>query len=65
VCATIIEDDGHDLNAARVTHPWLSHPLASELMEAVARWIESDSSGEGTPEQIERIRRIALRIDQS
>lgn len=67
VCASIIEDDRgieEPGEAVEVTapHPLLTHPLVSELMGAIERWIREESLGKSAVEEIAEVRRIAAMI---
>jgi len=66
VCAEIMEDDRLQVEAGAPVesvepHPLLSHPLASQLMECVAQWIQQDSLGVDTAEELGQRRTIATR----
>jgi ClpX C4-type zinc finger len=67
VCASILEDDQAQINAAvpgasEEPHPWLSHPLASQLLTAVMEWIRQESLGNDVSEEVDRMRSIADRM---
>lgn len=68
VCAAIVEDDRVDSPAAAAAvdddgvHPWVDHPAASELMEAVADWIQREALGQAASEDLARVRAVALRM---
>ena len=54
VCAAIIEDEKVEADIQRTEgmhesgspHPLLAHPLASDLMEAIERWVRRESLGD-------------------
>ena len=65
VCVSIIEDDRIPeepetaVDASTTPHPLLSHPLASELMDAIERWMQEESLGQNAAEEIMEVRQIA------
>jgi ATP-dependent protease Clp ATPase subunit len=64
ICVSIIEDDRLEQEPettvdAAAPHPLLAHPLASELMDAIKRWIQEESLGNEVLEEILEVRRIA------
>ncbi len=64
----IIEDDrpkSHDLPdppSSEEAHALLSHPLASELMDCVTRWITQESLGQPASEELAQLRDVASRM---
>jgi len=66
-CAFIIEDDKveaeipptNDVRDGFPSHPLLAHPLASDLMEAIERWIREQSLGNDGLRAMAEVRRIA------
>jgi hypothetical protein len=54
----IIEED----RAGAAPHSLLDHPLASDLMESVVRWINRESLGEPALEELADLRSIASRM---
>ena len=67
VCADILEDDKPDVEApssgeCAEPHPLLSHPLASELMGCIVQWIRQESLGHVKPDELGRMRDIAVRM---
>jgi hypothetical protein len=67
ICAAIIEDDKiqpeipqpEDLCEGGPSHPLLAHPLASDLMEAIERWVREQSLGNDGLLAMAEVRRIA------
>ncbi len=68
VCTSIIEDDKPDLPHSEdlvqdtSPHPLCLHPLASDLMEAIERWIREESVGGDSPTALAEMRAIATRM---
>ena len=67
VCASILEDDQAPVNAtapcaSEEPHPWLSHPLVSQLLTAVMDWIRQESLGNDVSAEVARMRSIADRM---
>ena len=69
VCATILEDErgssgASDANVevADEPHPLLSHPLVSQLLAAVERWLRQESLGIDSAEEFAEVRDIAVRL---
>jgi ClpX C4-type zinc finger len=71
ICSTIIEDDNikaenpqaeEVLYDGEALHPLLEHPLASNLMEAIASWIREQSLGNDGLLAVAEVRRIASRM---
>jgi hypothetical protein len=67
VCASILEDDQAQIDAAapgapEEPHPLLSHPLVSQLLTAVMDWITQESLGNDVSEEVDRMRSIADRM---
>lgn len=65
----IVEDDNVDTPATPALevehdgpHPLLSHPLASELMEAIVKWTQLEETGNAAPECLARVRELASRM---
>lgn len=69
ICVSIIEDD-RPTAAPPVTeseleespHPLLDHPLASQLLGSVERWIQQESLGADAAKEISEMRKIASRM---
>jgi ATP-dependent protease Clp ATPase subunit len=69
-CAAVIQDDKIDsevpqvenLREGKPSHPLLGHPLASDLMQAVERWIREQSLGNDALVAMAEVRRIAAEM---
>jgi ATP-dependent protease Clp ATPase subunit len=68
ICSSILEDDAAEHAATEATntaapsaqeHPLRAHPMTSELLEAIERWIHSESVGSDAAEEIAAVRTIA------
>ena len=70
VCAAVIEEDrakaeiplAQDVCEDRPLHPLLAHPLASDLMEAIERWVREQSVGKDGLFAMAEVRRIGSRM---
>jgi len=69
VCASILEDDREpseaidsDLEALREPNPLLAHPLASQFLTSVERWIEQESLGADGAKEFAEMRSTAIRM---
>jgi ATP-dependent protease Clp ATPase subunit len=69
-CAAVIQDDklqsqaprAEDVDEGKPSHPLLRHPLASDLMQAVERWILEQSLGNDGLLAMAEVRRIATEM---
>jgi len=67
ICAAIIEDDkieaeihqAEDVREGGPPHPLLAHPLASDLLEAIQRWVREESLGKDGLAEMAEVRTIA------
>lgn len=64
VCSAVIEEGRRveDPPAAEEAHPLMSHPLASELLSKVERWIRQESLGADAAEDLAEVRSVARRM---
>jgi len=70
VCATIVREEREEAEAAKLPaipesdqkHPLLGHPLASDLLAAIERWIQQESLGGDGAGEIAEVRNIAARM---
>lgn len=69
VCATIVKEEREEAEAPQPAvpesgekHPLLEHPLASDLMAAVERWIRCESLGRDGAAEISDVRTIAAQM---
>jgi ATP-dependent protease Clp ATPase subunit len=68
ICTSIVEDDksdteqSEDPTEAGSPHPLFAHPLASELMDAIERWIHEESLGNDGANAVAAVRTIASRM---
>jgi hypothetical protein len=65
VCASILEDDRPqpetiDSDPRGERNPLLDHPLASEFLTAVERWIGEESVGAGGAKEFAEMRSMAI-----
>lgn len=69
VCTEIIDDERPGETEPSVAtegpHPLLSHPLASELVEAVVLWFTQDSLDPPALVELDHLRAVAARMLQS
>jgi ATP-dependent Clp protease ATP-binding subunit ClpX len=61
-CSAIIEDDRAEASPAAPPHPFLAHPLASELMRAIEQWLGEETSGDGGSRALSDLRTVANRV---
>ena len=65
VCVSILEDESEPepapvgAESADQAHPLLDHPLTSELLAAVERWVHEESLGCDNGDALAEVRRIA------
>jgi ABC-type ATPase with predicted acetyltransferase domain len=70
MCTAIIEDDkieaesppAEEVYEAGSLHPLLAHPLASDLMKAIERWVREQSLGNDALLALAEVRTIASRM---
>ncbi len=67
VCASILEDDREqpepiDSDPQGERNPLLDHPLASEFLTSVERWIGEESMGAGGANEFAEMRSLAIRL---
>ena len=67
VCAAILEDDRQqpepvDSDPQRERNPLLDHPLASEFLTSVERWIAQESLGADGANEFAEMRSTAMRL---
>ncbi len=66
-CVSIIEDSRAatveaNPDAPGEPHPLLTHPLASEFMASVAKWVRQESLGQDGAEELGQMRNLASRM---
>jgi ATP-dependent protease Clp ATPase subunit len=73
VCSSILDEDEPAVEQVEteaeqevtVSHLLLMHPLASELIEAIAEWIREESLGKDGLTELSKVRTIAQHIMQT
>ena len=68
VCASILEDEGIQIGHPVAIHPGpeasplLTHPWTPQLLSSIEVWIRQESLGKYAVEELEEVRRLALRM---